>query len=381
MSPVTSSCANSESRSTPPGIRMLAPRRSPMRSWARRRRDSDVSSFVPASSAAYVRLLTEPEGGARDLLAVAEGALPTFEALEDDRSLGSGLAADRLRPRRNSRRPRRLEGSRGARARLLPALGVSARQCTRADCRGDLLGADVRVVGNSSDACELLADEAIGYVGRASVIPYVGGLHAQAGRLPARARAHRLRPSAYTKSSGPLRRSSHCGTVRADVELLAGTFAAAERTLREQCEYLERTSDRAHLACGQRSSPRRCTGRRSSTRPHTGRPCRERNAASDDQSAQLILGSVEAKLLAREGDLVEARSHAEETVRLAESTDGLNLIRRYAKLALGEVLRIAGPTRRSRASGHRGGRSLRAEGERRWRHRTLRGLLELTCLA
>ena len=37
--------------------------------------------------AAYLRLLTEPEGAARELLAVAEAAVPAFEAAEDDRSL------------------------------------------------------------------------------------------------------------------------------------------------------------------------------------------------------------------------------------------------------------------------------------------------------
>src|SRR5207342_1205760 len=37
--------------------------------------------------AAYGRLLAEPEGAARDLLTVAEGAVPTFEVLGDHRSL------------------------------------------------------------------------------------------------------------------------------------------------------------------------------------------------------------------------------------------------------------------------------------------------------
>ena len=37
--------------------------------------------------AAYGRLLAEPEGAADELLEVAQKAVPTFEVLEDDRSL------------------------------------------------------------------------------------------------------------------------------------------------------------------------------------------------------------------------------------------------------------------------------------------------------
>jgi hypothetical protein len=62
------------------------------------------------------------------------------------------------------------------------------------------------------------------------------------------------------------------------------------------------------------------------------------NAASDDQSAQLVLGPVEAKLLARQGAPAEGRELAEQMVRLADSTDGLNRIA-AARLSLAEVLR------------------------------------------
>ena len=64
------------------------------------------------------------------------------------------------------------------------------------------------------------------------------------------------------------------------------------------------------------------------------------NTSSDDQSALLVLGPVEARLLARRGELSEARDLAEEAVRLADRTDGLNLIA-FARLALAEVLGAA----------------------------------------
>ena len=65
------------------------------------------------------------------------------------------------------------------------------------------------------------------------------------------------------------------------------------------------------------------------------------SAASDDQSAQLIIGAVGAKLLAVRGEVARGRELAEGTVRLAEGTDGLNLIA-FARLALAEVLSAAG---------------------------------------
>ena len=64
------------------------------------------------------------------------------------------------------------------------------------------------------------------------------------------------------------------------------------------------------------------------------------NAASDDQSAQLVLGPVEAKLKARRGGVLEGRELAEKVLRLADSTDGLNQIA-ATSLALAEVLRAA----------------------------------------
>ena len=66
-----------------------------------------------------------------------------------------------------------------------------------------------------------------------------------------------------------------------------------------------------------------------------------RTGASDDQSAQLVLGSVEAKLVARGGNIDGARVLAEETTRLADGTDALNHIAN-TRIALADVLRMAG---------------------------------------
>ena len=131
-----------------------------------------------------------------------------------------------------------------------------------------------------------------------------------------------------------------CGTVRADVELLGGDLEAAEATLREQCDHFERVHDRAHLAVRAAKLAEALYRQRrweeSEQWVLVSRSC----AASDDRSAQLVVGAVEAKLLAVRAAISEARELAEETVRLAEGTDGLNLIA-FTRLALAEVLRAA----------------------------------------
>ena len=80
-------------RNTRGGLQAWQRRRSRRRSQMRRRpRDNDASNFERGVEAAYGRLLTEPEGAARDLLTVAEGAVPAFEALGDtDRLLATWL--------------------------------------------------------------------------------------------------------------------------------------------------------------------------------------------------------------------------------------------------------------------------------------------------
>jgi hypothetical protein len=65
------------------------------------------------------------------------------------------------------------------------------------------------------------------------------------------------------------------------------------------------------------------------------------NAASDDTSEQLLLLPVEAKLRARRGSLSDARELAEQAVRIADDTDGLNVIA-STRLALAVVRRLEG---------------------------------------
>ena len=288
--------------------------------------------------AAYVRLLTEPEGAAQDLLSLAESAVPTFEAIEDDRSLARAwLLIGYIRGG--------IHGSHAAWEEAEKRALVYYRRTAfpPATCLGQIAAAiywgPTPVSAGIARCTDLLSDESIGYVGRASVLPYLGGLHAQAGRF-SQARELIVEAEQLYEELGSATAVIHCGTVRADVELLASDLHAAERTLREQCEFLERTHDRAHLAvrAAKLAETLYRLGRLDEARHWTAKS--RSNAASDDQSAQLVLGIVEAKLLATSGASAEACDLAEEIARLADGTDGLNQIA-ATRLALGEVRRMA----------------------------------------
>ena len=287
--------------------------------------------------AAYLHLLTEPEGAARELLALVESAVPVFEAVADNRSLARAwLLLGYVRGGIHGNHT----AWREAEERALEYYRMTA--FPPATCFGQIAAATYwgpTPVSMGIEGCAgLLADEAIGHAGRASVIPYLGGLHAQAGRFDHARELVAEARHAFEELGASGAAVVHCGTVAADIELLASDPPAAEQTLRAQCEYLERTQDVSHFAVrAAKLADAIYRQDRIDEAEHWVSVARA-NAASDDQSVQLVLGPVEAKLLARRGDVEKARELAEDVVRLADGTDGLNQIA-ATRLALAEVLR------------------------------------------
>jgi DNA-binding SARP family transcriptional activator/tetratricopeptide (TPR) repeat protein len=290
--------------------------------------------------AAYGRLVTEPEGSAAAFLAVAERATPAFEAFADERSLGrTWLLMGYV-----------FGGFRGNHAAWEDAEERALAYYRRtafptATCLQQLAGAvywgPTPVPRGISRCAELCADDTIGVFGRASILPFLGGLHAQLGEF---AKARELVDEAeheLTELGTPATVAVFCGAVRSDVELLAGDLEAAETTLLEQCGYFERTRHRIGLAAraAKLAEVLYRRGRLDDAEHWAG--VSRANTASDDRSGQLLLLPVEAKLLARRGSLSDARKLAEHAARLADGTDGLNVIA-STRLALAEVLRLAG---------------------------------------
>ena len=260
--------------------------------------------------AAYARLLTQPEGAARDLLAAAESAVPTFEALEDERSLARAwLLIGYVRGG--------IHGNHAAWEEAEERALDYYRRTTfpSATCLGQIAAAiywgPTAVITGIERCMELLADDDDRIL-RPRDGDSVPRRPARTGRtVHARSRAP-SEAELICEELGAASAVIHCGTVRADLELLAADPPAAEQTLREQCEHLERIHDRAHLAvrAAKLAETMYRQGRLGEAEHWTG--VSRANAASDDQSVQLILRPVEAKLLASSGALTEARDLAEE---------------------------------------------------------------------
>ena len=288
---------------------------------------------------AYARLMIEPEGAAAELLAVAEGAIPAFEAFEDDRSLArvwmlTGYVMGGIRGREAARQDAEERALTHYRRTAFPT----------ATCLQQLAAAiywgPTPVPLGISRCTELSADETIGVFGRASILPLVGGLHAQLGDF---ATARELIDEAEHELSelGALAAVAvFCGAARSDLELLAGDLEAAEAMLRDQCEYFERIRNRITLAArAAKLAETLYRQDRLDDARHWAAVSRA-NTASDDTTQNVILLPVEAKLRAREGSLSDARELAREAVRLADETDTLNVIA-STRLAMAAVLRLA----------------------------------------
>ena len=289
---------------------------------------------------AGARLFSDPEGRADELLELAAEAIPIFEALGDDRSLGrtwllSGFVHGGVRCRNAA-----WEQAAGR------ALGHYQRsQWPVSTCLGQLAAAlyyGPTPVAEAIRRCEeLLGSTTADPLGEANVLAFLGGLKAQTGsfeearHLVARAR------SSYEALGQVVVEATFCGAVAGDVELLAGEPAAAVDALRSTCETLARANDVSALSSREADLAEALYVQGRYSEAERWIRLSEGHAASDDLAAQLAWQSVRTKMLARKGAFEQAEEHGRETVRMAEQTDALN---RRAKVLidLAEVRRLGG---------------------------------------
>ena len=288
---------------------------------------------------AGLRLFSDPEGRADELLELAEDAIPTFETLGDDRSLGrtwllTGFVHGGVRCQHAAWE----EAARRALAHY---------ECSRwpvSTCLGQLAAALYYGPTSVPDAirrCEALRGEAADLLGEANVLAFLGGLNAQAGDF-AEARDLVARARDFYEALGQIVvAATSCGAVAGDVELLAGDVAAAVEALFWACETLKRASDLSALASreAELAEALYVQGRYDETERWLR--LSEEHAASDDLAAQLARRTIHAKMLARKGALEQAEELGRETARAAEQTDALNL-RAKVLIDLAEVRRLAG---------------------------------------
>jgi tetratricopeptide (TPR) repeat protein len=189
--------------------------------------------------------------------------------------------------------------------------------------------------------CEQILDQGEGqrYV-QASMLYKLAVLHAMRGRF-SEAREFYRRGKAITEDLGQRLRVATMTQFAGELEMLAGDSAAAERELRWGYETLAEMGEKAFLSstAAQLADVVYAQGNYSEAERLTS--LSQEAAASDDLDAQVRWRATQAKLHARRGQFEQAETLGREAVRLAESTDELNL-RGDAAMSLAEVLRAAG---------------------------------------
>jgi tetratricopeptide (TPR) repeat protein len=167
-------------------------------------------------------------------------------------------------------------------------------------------------------------------------------LEAMTGRFES-ARSATARAATLAEGVLEVELYSHTLVAAADVELLAGDAAAAERSARAACERLEAINELGYLSSAVptllEALYRLDRGDEALRLSERWDPARL--TAPEDVDAQAGWRSVRAKLLAHRGNAAEAERLAREAVSLASATDYVDL-HADACAALGEVLRAAG---------------------------------------
>jgi DNA-binding SARP family transcriptional activator/tetratricopeptide (TPR) repeat protein len=291
---------------------------------------------------AQMLLLASPEAS-DELLALAEVAIPVFEAAEDHRSLGRVWLHVAY-----------VEG--GVRCQNAARLAATERALDHyrrsgwspAGCMAELAAALYYGPTSASAAVqrctELLQETATDRAAAANLTLFLGGLEAMRGNVEAGRELAASARSAFEEIGLSIGVANSYGAVAAAIELAGDSPDAAETTLRESCEQLEQMHEIALLAT--RAAELADVLLAAAKDDEAGRFVRlaRELAAADDVDAQSSWRLVQARLEARRGHLAQAEALARDAVALASGTDMLNR-QGAALLALGEVLLLAGRSR------------------------------------
>jgi class 3 adenylate cyclase/predicted ATPase len=288
---------------------------------------------------------TDPTGAVEEVQGLADEAIAAFGETDDQRGLAQawrlvaltqgwrcrfGAMADALR-----RALGYADSASDARERavILHWLGVSLYYGpTPAD--------------DAIEACEEMVQRTGDRTVQAMLTALMAGLLAMKGEFgEARVRARDSR--ALLEELGAVVKAGHARSFAAEVELLAGDPVAAERELRLGYETLTNAGDHngALNTIFELAEALYAQGRLVEAEE-----CVVAGGDALDQSDALtrIVGTaIQAKLLARRGDLQHGEELARGAVELAEDTDAPN-VRAVARMALAEVLALEGDARAAR---------------------------------
>jgi DNA-binding SARP family transcriptional activator/tetratricopeptide (TPR) repeat protein len=287
----------------------------------------------------YIRSVREP-GLAHDVLNTAIEAIPALGARNDDRALGRAwICVGHIRGGFFCEYAAMEEAATRAIACYRRA-GWSTS--TAADYLGTALFFGPRRVEDGIGLLEELVEAHDGdRATEANALQWLGALEALRGNFDV-ARAHVDRAGGAYRDLGLTGAAvDACGRVTAFIELLSGNAEQAVRTLRDACTFLEEQHQFPVVATrgAELATALYVDGRYDEAAEWVkrAREC----AGDDDLDAALTRGPVEAKILARLGDLDGAERLAREVVELAARTDAPNR-QAESQLALAEVRQLAG---------------------------------------
>jgi predicted ATPase/class 3 adenylate cyclase len=289
---------------------------------------------------AFLRSLTNPEGGVEALRRVAERSLPEFEAMGDDRGLAKAwrrIADVFWMESRWSEQERALE-----RALEHAVRGGDAREAAGALMRlaMALYYGPAPVPEAIRRAEETLARTRGNRVVESTFLVSLAGLHAMAGRFE-EARELFARGEAIVEELGFKVWLAGFSLVASDIELLAGDLAAAEAHLRRGYQAFEEMGERSLLSTvsAELAETSYAQGREEEAERFAAMS--EQLAGQKDVASQIGWRTIRARVLARHGSLDDAESLARDALELAEGTDNLGS-QGSALVALAEVLEVAG---------------------------------------
>ena len=270
---------------------------------------------------AYLKLFREPEGGAEELLSITAEAIPMLERAEDDRTLG--LVWYMLAHVHGGFHCRYRESAEAAERALeyYARAGWPVTPCLQELAVSLYLGPVP--VGAAVRRCSELLEQA-DRGGAAHVLVFRAGLEAMAGAFEdARSLAAGARAT-YEELDWADKVWENYAPIAAEIELLAGDYAAAERLLRENCSLLETWGEHARLATQAARLGEALYRQGQFDEAMRWAEVAERNAASDDASAQYLWRSLRAKGRAHRGDFDEANTLARRAIEIAASTDAVS---------------------------------------------------------
>jgi DNA-binding SARP family transcriptional activator len=295
---------------------------------------------------AAVDSLADPAAAAQ-LLAVAERAIPVFEAVADDRSLARAwMLAGWIQGGANGRHEEWLAAADRALACYRRSGWPSA---TALGHIAAALYLGPTAVPAAIERClQLLGTEVDDLSAEANLSAHLGGLYAMAGE-PDSSSAYLARATSIFRELGRGPSLLHtCRPIEAAAARLRGDLESAADAYREACSALIATGGGFHLATQAAELAQTLCDLTRFDEAEEWASVAERHARETDRQGWTCTRIARARLLLHAGELEAAAADAAEAVRLADLTDELNL-RAVARRARGLVLEAQGRVEEAQA--------------------------------